>query len=131
MLDYLLLRGQAGPLFIFANGSPVTRTVFPDMLTVVFKYCGYDPSRYKGQNFRIGAASYAADAGMSDPQIRALGRWKSNAFRIPSLSSLVLIFVFLDINLFCLVMKFSVLIFVSSWNLFMFIFKRRYVTCVG
>jgi len=40
---------------------------------------------------RIGAASFAVDAGMSDAQIRDLGRWKSNAFqkyiRIPSLSS--------------------------------------------
>ena len=58
---------------------------------MAIKYCGLDPSRYKGHSFRIGAASYAADAGMSEPPIRALGRWKSDAFhkyiRIPSLST--------------------------------------------
>ena len=61
------------------------------ILSMAIKYCGLDPSRYKGHSFRIGAASYAADAGMSDSQIRALGRWKSDAFRkyirIPSLST--------------------------------------------
>ena len=58
---------------------------------MAIKYCGLDPSRYKGHSFRIGAASCAVDAGMSDAQIRALGRRGSNAFqkyiRIPSLSS--------------------------------------------
>ena len=51
--------------------------------------CDLDPSRYKGHSFRIGAASYAADRGFSDAQIRMLGRWKSNAFlrylRVPNL----------------------------------------------
>ena len=60
-------------------------------LSLAIKYCGLDPSRYKGHSFRIGAASLAADAGMSDAQIRALGRWQSNAFhkyiRIPSITS--------------------------------------------
>ena len=45
----------------------------------------------KGHSFRIGAASFAADKGLSDAQVRALGRWKSNTFlkyiRLPSLSS--------------------------------------------
>ena len=92
ILDYLSLRGnRPGPLFCCADGSPVSRTILIDKLSMAIKYCGLDPSRYKGHSFRIGAASYAADAGMSDAQIRALGRWKSNAFqkyiRIPSLSS--------------------------------------------
>lgn len=54
--------------------------------------CGQTPYRYKGHSFRIGAASHAADRGLSDAQIRALGRWKSNAFqryiRVPRLVSL-------------------------------------------
>ena len=92
ILDYLSLRGnRPGPLFRLADGSPVSRDIFIDELSMAIKYCGLDPSRYKGHSFRIGAASYAADAGMSDAQIKALGRWKSNAFqkyiRIPSLSS--------------------------------------------
>ena len=92
ILDYLSLRGSMpGPLFRLADGSPVSRAIFNDKLSMAIKYCGLDPSRYKGHSFRIGAASYAADAGMSDSQIRALGRWKSDAFhkyiRIPSLST--------------------------------------------
>ena len=91
MLEYLALRGpKPGPVFILADGSAVTKTQFTEQLYIAFKYCGLDPSRYKGHSFRIGAASYAAEAGMSDTQIRDLGRWKSNAFqkyiRIPSLS---------------------------------------------
>lgn len=74
-----------------ANKSPVSRAEFVNTLSIAIKYCGLDPSRYKGHSFRIGAASYAADAGVSDAQIRALGRCKSNAFlkyiRTPALSS--------------------------------------------
>ena len=45
-------------------------------------FCGLDTRSYKGQSFRIGAASHAADKGFSDAQIRTLGRWKSDAFKI-------------------------------------------------
>ena len=45
-----------------------------------FKLCGLNPSVYKGHTFRIGAASHAAERGMSDAQIRILGRSKFNAF---------------------------------------------------
>ena len=45
---------------------------------MAIKDCGLDPSCYNGHtcSFRIDAA----DAGMSDSQIRALGCWKSDAF---------------------------------------------------
>ena len=80
LLDYLTLRGpDSGPLFIF-NSNPVTRQYFCDRLTMAIKHSGLDPTRYKGHSFRIGAASDAAERGLSDSQIRTLGRWKSNAF---------------------------------------------------
>ena len=67
-MDYLTLRGsRPGPLFRLGDGSPVSRAIFIDKLSMAIKYCGLDHSRY-------------ADAGMSDSQIRALGRWKSDAF---------------------------------------------------
>ena len=92
ILAYLSLRGSGpGPLSRLADGFPVSRAIFIDKLSMAIKYCGLDPSRYKSHSFRIGAASYAADAGMSDSQIRALRRWKSDAFhkyiRIPLLST--------------------------------------------
>ena len=54
---------------------------FSEKLFMVIKYCCLDPSRYKGHSFRIGAASFAADVGMSDAQTRALEGWKSIAFQ--------------------------------------------------
>lgn len=73
------------------DNTPVSRKFFADLLSLSLKSCGLDSTRYKGHSFRIGAASFAAERGMSDAQIRALGCWKSNAFlkyiRIPSLST--------------------------------------------
>ena len=87
---YLTLRGiRPGAIFVSEGGLPVSRSVFSSQLLRACHLCGLDPSRYKGHSFRIGAASYAADRGFSDAQIRMLGRWKSNAFlryiRVPNL----------------------------------------------
>lgn len=82
LLDYLALRGnQPGAIFITQQGNPVTREVFAARLSEAIQFCGLNPTRYKSHSFRIGAASYAAEKGMSDAQIRTLGRWKSNAFQ--------------------------------------------------
>ena len=91
-LDYASVRGIAhGPLFINHDGSPVLRSEFSKMLGSVIRLCNLDPNRYKGHSFRIGAATYAAEQGVSDDKIRHLGRWKSDAFkkyiRITSLES--------------------------------------------
>ena len=92
ILDYIDLRGLAdGPLFQTLDGQPVTRTAFSELLSLAVQYCGLDPSKYKGHSFRIGAASHAAECGLSDTQICLLGPWRSDAFkryiRIPSLTS--------------------------------------------
>ena len=81
-LDYLLLCGPlSGPLFINQEGLPVLRSDFCKMLCSVVQLCNLDPKKYKGHSFRIGAATYAAEQGFSDTQIRQLGRWKSDAFK--------------------------------------------------
>ena len=81
LLEYLARRGnRPGPLFLNLDNNPVSRNFFADLLSLSLKACGLDSKRYKGHSFRIGAASFAADRGMSDAQKRALGRWKSNAF---------------------------------------------------
>ena len=50
MLKYLSVRGgKPRPLFILADGSAVIRTHFTEQLSIAFKYCSLDPSRYKGQ----------------------------------------------------------------------------------
>ena len=81
LLEYLARRGnRPGPLFLNPDNNPVSRKIFADLLSLSLKSCGLDSRRYKGHSFRIGAASLAAEWGMSDAQIRALGRRKSNAF---------------------------------------------------
>lgn len=92
LLDYLKVRGcQQGQLFSYPNGEPVTVTKFNTQLRSALNFCGLDSSRYKGHSFRIGAACYAAEKGMSDAQIRILGRWSSDAFKVyirpPSLNA--------------------------------------------
>lgn len=92
LLVYLSKRGiQPGFLFVLSNRKPVPRNYFAKQLAIALKLCNLSSDVYKGHSFRIGAASHAADRGMSDAQIRSLGRWKSNAFlkyiRLPSLSS--------------------------------------------
>lgn len=80
LLEYISKRGtNPGPLFLL-NGLPVQRQYFCGLLTMAIRLCGLDPTRYKGHSFRIGAASHAAERGLSDARIRSMGRWKSNAF---------------------------------------------------
>ena len=79
---YLALRGlRPGAIFLSKDGLPVLRATFSKQLSMACHLCGLDPSRYKGHSFRIGAASHAADGGLTDAQIRLLGRWKSSAFQ--------------------------------------------------
>ena len=85
ILDYLSLRGnEPGPLFRLADGSPVSRAIFIAKLSMAIKYCSLDPSRYKGHTFRIGAAPYAADAGMSDAQKKILLGLASRCSSLPT-----------------------------------------------
>ena len=70
-----------GAFFQLRNGEAVPGNTFSLFLSSAIKQCGLDPAQYKGHSFRIGAASHAAALGLTDSQIRVLGRWKSNAFR--------------------------------------------------
>ena len=83
MVEYCQTRGALpGPLFCQQNLAPITVYQFNTELSRCLHFCSLDPSRYKGHSFRIGAASLAADKGFSDAQIRTLGRWKSDAFKL-------------------------------------------------
>ena len=92
LLDYLSQRGnQQGAIFLTQHKASVTREAFTSRFTAAIRYCGLDPTQYKVHSFRIGAASFAAEQGMSDAQIRTLRRWQSNVFhkyiRVPSMTT--------------------------------------------
>ena len=82
MLQFLEIRGYSpGPLFCFASGNHVPRTFFAKYLNIGIKFIGLQSSLYKSHSFRIGGASYLAELGLSDAQIRERGRWDSDAFK--------------------------------------------------
>ena len=89
MHTYFKVRGfcPEAPLFVLADNRPLTCTAFVTMLCVVSDKLGLDSTLYVGHSFRIGAATTAAAAGLSDWLIQALGRWSSACYlkyiRIP------------------------------------------------
>ena len=81
LTDFLKVRGQQpGPLFCTVLNKPLPRCTFDSQLRRCLRFCDLDATLYKGHSFRIGSTSYRAEQGDSDAQIRALGRWKGNAF---------------------------------------------------
>ena len=82
LLAYLSLRGNVtGPLFLLANGQPLSRSILTDWLWQIFSTAGID-SNFFSHSFHIGAAVVAACYGIPDHQIQALGRWPSNAYQL-------------------------------------------------
>ena len=82
MREFLQARGSVqATLFAFPDGTPLLRREFDAALKQLLTFCGLQTSSFKGHSFRIGAASAAALRGESDTQIRAAGRWASDAFR--------------------------------------------------
>lgn len=81
LLDFLQSRGTApGPLFRFADGRPLTRSRFVDLVREALVRAGFNASQYCGHSFRIGAATTAAARGIEDSIIKTLGRWESLAY---------------------------------------------------
>ena len=83
LLQYCKIRGnQPGSLFCQPGNRPISVNQFNSELRRCLAFCGLDPRRYKSHSFRIGAACLAAEKGYSDAQIRALGQWKSDGFKL-------------------------------------------------
>lgn len=81
MLAFLAIRHSSpGPLFVFQDGSPLSREGLVAALRQALDSVGISVSPFSGHSFRIGAATAAAKAGVSDSMIKILGRWKSSAF---------------------------------------------------
>ena len=81
VLAYLAIRPRTqGPLFIFEDGTPLSKNALVSHLREALSQIGEDVKNFTGHSFRIGAATTAAAAGFNDSFIQSLGRWKSSAF---------------------------------------------------
>ena len=81
IVKYIAERGNAaGPFFIRANGTPLTKSYFVSKVRDALMALGLPYNHFAEHSFRIGAATAAAKAGLEESTIRALGRWNSTAF---------------------------------------------------
>ncbi len=62
------------------EGRTVPKPWFVNRIREVLSAIGILAHQYAGHSFRIGAATTAAMAGISDSTIQTLGRWHSTAF---------------------------------------------------
>ena len=83
ILHYLSVcpRSQ-GPLFVWRDGTPLTRDQLVREVKKALRASGLDDSCYSGHSFRIGTATAAAAAGVPADLIKMLGRWESNAYQL-------------------------------------------------
>ena len=63
---FLFVRGNTeGPLFLYASGTPLTKTALTSETRQLLSFLGIQASHYAGHSYRIGAATTAASGGSS------------------------------------------------------------------
>jgi len=67
--------------FLWPDGTKLTRPIFVLALATILIKLNINPRHYNTHSFHIGAATLANQAGMSPLQIKALGRWQSEAYQ--------------------------------------------------
>ena len=78
---FMRVRGKSpGPFFIFHDGTALTKGKFVQITRQAIQDLGLLEEQFIGHNFRIGAATTAAQAGLEDSCIMMLGRWNSVTF---------------------------------------------------
>ena len=76
IVQYLIMRGQQkGPLFLWPDGTMLTRHIFASALVKIIRNLNLSTQRYNTYSFHIGAATSANQAGFTSHQMKALGRW--------------------------------------------------------
>ncbi|XP_075063546.1 integrase/recombinase xerD homolog [Mixophyes fleayi] len=78
---FMNMRPQARLFLCHHNGMPMTKYKFSAIMKKSLQSLNLDSSMYGTHSFRIGAATSAALAGSSTETIKALGRWKSTAYK--------------------------------------------------
>ena len=80
LLNYFHLHGPgAGPLFVYQDGTPLSRPQLSSFLQTILQLAGV-PGKFSGHSFRIGAATTAATRGVPDHLIKTMGHWSSEAY---------------------------------------------------
>jgi len=59
---------------------PFTRQYVADKLQELGTTAGFRQASWNGYSFRCGAATWAAEVGISESQIQTLGHWRSDAY---------------------------------------------------
>ena len=71
---------RSDALFRFKDGSLLTRPKLQKMLRHTFSSLKLPVEQFGTHSLRIGSATAAAEAGVSVPLIKALGRWSSDCY---------------------------------------------------
>ena len=72
---------KPGLLFILPDNRLLSRNMFRAVLNKAFTDLRLHPGSFNTHSFRIRAATSTAHAGISEPFLKTLGRWKSNAYQ--------------------------------------------------
>ena len=79
---YFAKRGNnAGFLFCHSDGGPLTKYQFWTVAKRALVATGLEGFKFGTHSFRIGAASTAAASGFKAQEIKAIGRWRSGAYK--------------------------------------------------
>ena len=72
---------HSGPVYHGGRFTPFSRDQLSSVLRRLLQQAGYQQDSYSSHNFRIGAATTAAAAGLPVWLIKTLGRWSSDAYQ--------------------------------------------------
>nr|XP_060627626.1 uncharacterized protein LOC132772780 [Anolis sagrei ordinatus]XP_060627628.1 uncharacterized protein LOC132772781 [Anolis sagrei ordinatus]XP_060643558.1 uncharacterized protein LOC132782694 [Anolis sagrei ordinatus] len=82
MTQFAALRGtEKGYLFSHQDGKPLTKYQFWTITAKALDLLGLGHLKFGTHSFRIGAATAASALGYDKDEIKAIGRWRSGAFR--------------------------------------------------
>ena len=72
---------RPGPLFVLPDNKMLTPQMSSSILDNLLIKLNLDATQFNTHSFRIGGATCAKEAGISDLHIKLMGRWKSDVFQ--------------------------------------------------
>lgn len=81
-LHYCRRAPPDSPLFMLPDGSPLTRSILLASTRDLLAKARINVAAYAGISFRRGGATSLARSGAPTAVIQAMGRWKSNAYKL-------------------------------------------------